>query len=271
MTTNISKAKEVLIFDIEVFKHDTIIVFKRYNMHGYLSMHNDFKGLKDLIKDKLLVGFNNYNYDNYILAAILQGKSQEEIKKINDYIISGGDVKNLGLNKEVYSINSLDTYQELPNRISLKEFQANYGMDIEETPIPFDLNRPLTGVELDLVKKYCQHDVFATEKLLTERIESYFNPKIQLCNMSDKNSIRWNTTTIAADILTNGNKTIPWNDTKFNIMLLKFVPVEVVAYWAKNFIESAQGESVSAFNVEVDGYKLSFGFGGLHQGEKNNI
>ena len=268
MTTNISKAKEVLIFDIEVFKHDTIIVFKRYNMHGYLSMHNDFKGLKDLIKDKLLVGFNNYNYDNYILAAILQGKNQEEIKKINDYIISGSDVKNLGLNKEVYSINSLDTFQELPNRISLKEFQANYGMDIEETPISFDLNRPLTGAELDLVKKYCQHDVFATEKLLNERIESYFNPKIQLCNMSDKNSIRWNTTTIAADILTDGNKVIPWKDTKFNIMLLKFVPVEVVAYWAKNYIESAQGKSVSAFNIEVDGYNLSFGFGGLHLGEK---
>lgn len=268
MTTNISKAKEVLIFDIEVFKHDTIIVFKRYNMHGYLTMHNDFKGLKDLIKDKLLVGFNNYNYDNYILAAILQGRNQEEIKKINDYIISGGDTKNLGLNKEVYSINSLDTYQELPNRISLKEFQANYGMDIEETPIPFNLNRPLTNKETELAKKYCQHDVYSTEKLLNERIEPYFNPKIQLCNMSGKNSIRWNTTTIAADIITGGNKVIPWNDTKFNIMLLKFVPVEVVAYWAKNYIESAQGKSVSSFNIEVDGYNLSFGFGGLHQGEK---
>lgn len=81
MTKEIKQAKEILIFDIEVFKHDTIIVFKRYNMHGYLTMHNDFKCLKDLIKDKLLIGFNNYSYDNYILAAILQGKSQEEIKK----------------------------------------------------------------------------------------------------------------------------------------------------------------------------------------------
>ena len=267
MTKEIKRAKEILIFDIEVFKHDTVIVFKRFNQPGYLPMHNDFRDLKDLIKDKLLVGFNNYNYDNYILAAILQGKSQEEIKKINDYIISGGDTKNLGLNKEVYSINSLDTYQELPNRLSLKEFQANYGMDIEETPIPFDLNRPLTSKETELIKKYCEHDVYATEKLLNERIESYFNPKIQLCNLSGKNSIRWNTTTIAADILTNGNKTIPWNDTKFNIMLLKFVPVEVVAYWAKKYINSAKGKSVSAFNITVDGYNLSFGFGGLHQGE----
>lgn len=268
MTTNISKAKEVLIFDIEVFKYDTIIVFKRFNQPGYLPMHNDFKDLKNLIKDKLLIGFNNYNYDNYILAAILQGKSQEEIKKINDYIISGGDVKNLGLNKEVYSLNSLDTYQELPNRLSLKEFQANYGMDIEETPIPFNLNRPLTSKETELVKGYCKHDVFATEKLLNERIEPYFNPKIQLCNMSGKNSIRWNTTTIAADILTDGSKVIPWNDTKINTRLLKFVPVKVVAYWAKNYIESAQGKPVSAFNIEVGGYNLSFGFGGLHQGEK---
>lgn len=268
MTTNISKAKEVLIFDIEVFKHDTIIVFKRYNMHGYLTMHNDFKCLKDLIKDKLLIGFNNYSYDNYILAAILQGKNQEEIKKINDYIISGGDVKNLGLNKEVYSINSLDTYQELPNRLSLKEFQANFGINIEETPIPFDLNRPLTNAELDLVKKYCQHDVYSTEKLLNERIESYFNPKIQLCNMSGKNSIRWNTTTIAADILTDGNKTILWNDLKINPRLFNFVPDEVKNYWANNYKNSALGKSISALNIDIDGYNLSFGFGGLHQGEK---
>ena len=268
MTTNISKAKEVLIFDIEVFKHDTIIVFKRYNMHGYLSMHNDFKGLKDLIKDKLLVGFNNYNYDNYILAAILQGRNQEEIKKINDYIISGGDTKNLGLNKEVYSINSLDTYQELPNRISLKEFQANYGMDIEETPIPFDLNRPLTSKETELVKGYCKHDVFATEKLLNERIEPYFNPKIQLCNISGKNSVRWNTTTIAADIITDGSKTILWNDLKINPRLFNFVPDEVKNYWANNYKNSALGKSISALNIDIDGYNLSFGFGGLHQGEK---
>lgn len=267
MTKEIKQAKEILIFDIEVFKHDTVIVFKRFNQPGYLPMHNDFKDLKDLIKDKLLIGFNNYSYDNYILAAILQGKSQEEIKKINDYIISGGDTKNLGLNKEVYSINSLDTYQELPNRLSLKEFQANYGMDIEETPIPFDLNRPLTSKETELIKKYCEHDVYATEKLLNERIESYFNPKIQLCNMSDKNSIRWNTTTIAADILTDGNKVIPWKDTKINIRLLKLVPVEVVAYWIEYFPNSAKGKSVPAFNIEVDEYNLSFGFGGLHQGE----
>ena len=268
MTKEIKQAKEILIFDIEVFKHDTIIVFKRFNQPEYLPMHNDFKDLKDLIKDKLLVGFNNYSYDNYILGAILQGRNQEEIKKINDYIISGGDVRELGLNKEVNSINSLDTFQELPNRLSLKEFQANYGMDIEETPIPFNLNRPLTNTETELVKKYCQHDVYSTEKLLNERIESYFNPKIQLCNMSDKNSMKWNTTTIAADILTGGNKVIPWNDTKIITKLLKLVPAEVVVYWAKNYIESAQGKSVSAFNVEVAGYNLSFGFGGLHQGEK---
>lgn len=268
MIKEIKPSKEFLIFDIEVFKYDTIIAFKRFEKLGYFTFHNSFKDIRRFIKDKLLVGFNNYNYDNYILAAILQGKSQEEIKQISDYIISGGDVKALGLNREVYSFNSLDVYQELPNRLSLKEFQANYGMDIKETPIDFDLNRPLNGDELDSVRKYCTHDVFATEKLLKERIESYFNPKIQLCNMSGKNSIRWNTTTIAADIITDGNKVIPWNDLKINPRLFNFVPDEVKNYWANNYKNSALGKSVSALNIDVDGYNLSFGFGGLHQGEK---
>lgn len=268
MIKEIKPSKEIIIFDIEVFKYDTIIAFKRFEKLGYFTIHNSFKDLKSLIKDKLLIGFNNYNYDNYILTAILQGKSQEEIKKISDYIISGGDVKALGLNREVYSFDSLDVYQELSNRISLKEFQANYGMDIKETPIDFDLNRPLNSDELDSVRKYCTHDVFATEKLLNERIESYFNPKIQLCNMSGKNSIRWNTTTIEADIITDGNKIIPWNDLKINPRLFNFVPDEVKEYWANNYKNSALGKSVSAFNVSVDEYNLSFGFGGLHYGEK---
>lgn len=268
MMKEIKPSKEILIFDIEVFKYDTIIAFKRFEKLGYFTFHNSFKDIRSFIKDKLLIGFNNYNYDNYILAAILQGKNQEEIKQISDYIISGGDVKALGLNREVYSFNSLDVYQELPNRLSLKEFQANYGMDIKETPIDFDLNRPLNSDELDSVRKYCTHDVFATEKLLKERIESYFNPKIQLCNMSGKNSIRWNTTTIAADIITDGSKTILWNDLKINPRLFNFVPDEVKNYWANNYKNSALGKSISALNINIDGYNLSFGFGGLHQGEK---
>lgn len=57
-------------------------------------------------------------------------------------------------------------------------------------------------------------------------------------------------------------------DTKINLRLLKLVPVEVVAYWIEYFPNSAKGKSVPAFNIEVDGYNLSFGFGGLHQGDK---
>ena len=60
--------EEYLFYDIEVFSHDALVVFKDINKKLIKVFHNDFIGLVEFIKDKILVGFNNYWYDDKILT-----------------------------------------------------------------------------------------------------------------------------------------------------------------------------------------------------------
>ena len=59
-----------------------------------------------------------------------------------------------------YKLNliTLDVMQELPLGVGLKSSQANLGMSIVETPIDFNLDRPCTKEELNLLIKYCMLD-----------------------------------------------------------------------------------------------------------------
>ena len=143
----------------------------------YRVIHNDKDELKDyidtLIKSKsILVGFNNYYYDDIVLAGVLLGKDPYEISK---KLIKGERVN--------YKLNmiTLDVIQELPLGVGLKSSQANLGMSIVETPIDFNLDRKLTKEELDLLIKYCKNDVKDTEMLFKMR-KDYFQAKFEIVN-----------------------------------------------------------------------------------------
>ena len=163
----------IITYDCEVLKYDWIMVFKEGN--DYRVIHNNREELKayvdKLIEDKsILVGFNNYNYDNIIVAGILLNRNPYELSKK----IIKGNRPNLKLN-----VISLDVMQELPLGVGLKSSQANLGMSIVETPIDFNLDRPCTKKELDLLIKYCKNDVKDTEMLFIKR-QDYFQSKFEI-------------------------------------------------------------------------------------------
>ena len=64
----------IITYDIEVLKNDWIMVFKEGK--DYRVIHNNKEELKAYI-DKLnsdksiLVGFNNYHYDDIVMAGVL--------------------------------------------------------------------------------------------------------------------------------------------------------------------------------------------------------
>ena len=62
----IESLDELLFYDIESFKHDAMVVFKDINYNIVGEFHNNFEGIHDVIQDKILVGFNNYHYDDYV-------------------------------------------------------------------------------------------------------------------------------------------------------------------------------------------------------------
>ena len=87
---------ELLFYDIEVFAHDALVVFKDINKKLKRVFHNNFVQLADFIKGKTLVGFNNYYYDDKILIYMLDLKTPEQIKDLNDRIIGKENVKFIG-------------------------------------------------------------------------------------------------------------------------------------------------------------------------------
>ena len=167
----------IITYDIEVLKYDWIMVFKEGD-NDYRVIHNDTKELEAYIdslnKSKaILVGFNNYHYDDVVLAGVLLGKDPYEISK---KLVVNGERVNYKLN-----MITLDVMQELPLGVGLKSSQANLGMSIVETPIDFNLDRPCTKEELDLLIGYCKNDVKDTEMLFKKRAD-YFQAKFEIVN-----------------------------------------------------------------------------------------
>jgi hypothetical protein len=159
------------VFDIEVFKFDWLVVFKSIRTGEYTVIHNDNYAVKEFMTaDKLLAGFNNKHYDNYILKAILCGADNALVKEINDFIIDG----NLGfehwfLRENRAWFNSFDIRDDMQQGLSLKAIEGHLGSNIEESSVPFDIDRPLTESELKETIEYCKHDVDTTEQIVKLR------------------------------------------------------------------------------------------------------
>lgn len=173
--------EDLLFFDIEVYKHNSFVVFKNIDKEtvGIFTDKGEFEGLRKFIKDKTLVGYNNNYYDNKILRAMVDGKEQSKIKQINDNIITGEYVNYASVPNPTY-----DCFQQIDvSSPSLKKIEGNTGRMILETDIGFDIDRELTDEELEQEMKYCAYDVENTIDVFKERKSNYFDIKENLTDM----------------------------------------------------------------------------------------
>lgn len=246
---------DLLFYDIEVFEFDSMVVFKDIDKKVVRIFHNDFSGLGELVKGKTLVGFNNHHYDDKILSYMLDKKPQWLIKQLNDKIISGENVKMFKRFK------SLDCFQQIDvSRPSLKKIQGAMGRLILESSVPFTIQKPLSGLQLQETLFYCGYDVDTTIDIYKLRIKSYFQPKLSLVDMLGKEeALNWNTTTISANLLL--EKPLPkWSSIRISEELLNLVPIEVRDLWLN--------KDSGAVTIEEFGNEIQFGFGGLHGAHK---
>lgn len=173
----------IIVYDIEVFKYDNIVVFYDTSTHKWSVFHNDNDGVRNFMlqPNAIFCGFNNKHYDNHIIKAMCCGASPELVKQINDFIIvddrPGWEHYFLRQNK--FWFDSFDLMDDTQLGTSLKHIEAHLGWDIEESEVDFDIDRPLTQEEIDKTIFYCKHDVKATAKLLTLR-KNYLECKIHL-------------------------------------------------------------------------------------------
>lgn len=171
----------LIIYDVEVFKHDWIVVFKDNKTGTYTVIHNDNEALKMAINnDDIYIGFNSKHYDQYIIKAIAADFTPEEVKKLNDYIIGGGQGWEYPpLQGFYFNINNIDIRDDMQQTLSLKSIEGHLGLPIKESNVDFNIDHSLTKKELEEVIKYCKYDVDSTEEIVNLRTD-YLKTKANL-------------------------------------------------------------------------------------------
>lgn len=274
--------EDLLFYDIEVMEYDALVVFMDINKNEVAHFWNNrdrkvqeepsgFEGIVELINGKTLVGYNNYSYDDNILTLMMnQSTSLVEILKANnDRIVRGEGFSG----KKSPLIRSIDTMQQIDvSHPSLKQIEGNMGMSIVESSVDFNIGRPLTDAERDEMLYYCRHDVMATVDVYKLRQKSYFEVKDGLVTMLPEDdrekAMRWNTTTLSANILLSDNKLVAWEKHKVPeeyVRNVSGIPTEVWDMWKECTAsdEAVMGKGKSK-TIKRYGCNFVFGMGGLH-------
>lgn len=255
-------------FDFEVTKYDWLLVIKIKNTGQYHIFHNNPQGVEDFINDCnfIYVGYNNKGYDNYILKGVLNHYLPEDIKDINDWIIKD---KLPGwqypYDQPFIAIPpTCDISLDIVPMRSLKECEGNMCMDIQESTIDFNINRPWTKEEFEEMVYYCKHDVDATERLIDERID-YLEAKVTLAEMCgydiEKALYKTNGQMVAISL---GAEKQEWDDESDyeypESVDFDLVPKEVIEFFNR-FKETGTKEE---FNYTLAGCPHKYGLGGIH-------
>ncbi len=216
-------------------------------------------------KSSIFVGFNNYHYDDVVLAGLLMGYNAYEITQ---KIITGKTRMNFKFN-----LISLDVMQELQLGVGLKSSQANLGMSIVETPIDFNLDRPLTKEELNKLIGYCKNDVNDTELLFNKR-KDYFQAKFEIVNEFglDPANVKKTRAILSSKVLQCRQYTPPKDRLHIDYdphIEFEKIPSNVVDFFKKCEYDYRCGgdfEEIESrkLNLHIANVPHTIGFGGLH-------
>lgn len=248
-------------YDFEVFVKDWLVVIINPYEKIETVIVNDKKQLEEYYeahKNEIWVGYNNRRYDQYILKAILCGFDPKEV---SDYLI----VKNKGgwqYSSLMNKIPMINFDVMLKNDGGLKSLEGFMGNDIQETSVPFDIDRKLTAGELAETIKYCKHDVEQTIEVFLNRKEE-FDAALGLVKIFDL-PMKFMGKTGAqrvAHIL--GGRGVHYHDEmEFEIVpTLKLDKYKYIANWYR---DPKNRDYKKKQIVEVAGIPHTFAWGGLH-------
>lgn len=276
----------VWFFDFEVTEYDWLICAKHWKTQRRFYAHNDNLAVINWIReeDPIITGYNIKHYDNYIMKGVLAEYEPARIKSINDFIIKEGKFGweyDFGEYRFLKVPPSCDLIQDVVGRFSLKEIEGNLCLNIVESTVSFDINRPLNNLELEEMTEYCWHDVDAVEELWNVRYNNYILPKIHVgekAGLSPEKSLYYTNAQLTALILK--AEPVARNDEYDYVypktLDLKRIPKEVIEFVekykrgeikvGKDDMEDEEKMSKSKFKLpfNVQGVPHIMGLGGLH-------
>lgn len=262
----------LIIYDVEVFAFDWIVVFKDVESGVHTVIHNDSEALRECIfEDGIYVGFNSKHYDQFIIKAAVCDFSPQEIKTLNDFLIGGGRGWEYAPLKEFYfRFNNVDIRDDVQLGLSLKAIEGHMGMDIQETEVSFDLDRPLTEDELRQTVYYCTHDVDATHELMKLRAD-YLKTKKNLgkrAGIDEAKSLAATNAKLTAMMLRAERK--EWDDGR-EYVYPENLDTAVIPKPILDFFETIHDMSIpddvlfkTSFEIEIGGMPCKYAWGGVH-------
>lgn len=248
-------------YDFEVFKYDWLVVIINPVNRTKTVIINDKKKLEkyyDDFKNDIWIGYNSRNYDQYILKGIL---CDFDPKEINDYIIEKG--KKGWQYSSLFRKYKLNNYDVSTKFYGLKQLEAFMGNDIEETSVPFDIDRKLTEEEIQETVHYCTHDVEQTiEVFLQRKVE--FDAQMALIKLFDLplDCITKTQAQLAAIIL-KANRRQEFDD-EWDIRMPDTLKLDKYRYIADWFLNHENHDSKKSLTTNVAGIPHIFAWGGLH-------
>lgn len=249
----------LIFYDYEVFKYDWLVVFYDAINDKKTVIVNNKESLEKFHKvhqDHIYVGFNSRGYDQYIHKGILCGFDPYDISQ---WIITkkrkGWEYSDLFRKIKMYNY---DVFKGKTD-VGLKTLEAFMGNNIEETSVPFDIDRKLTITEIQETIKYCTHDVMQLVEVFNRRIDD-FKTHLAMINEFELglNHISKTTAQLIAVIL--GSVKTEYND-EWDIYLpdtLRLNKYWHIGEWFKN------NRSLDPYITTVAGVKHVFADGGLH-------
>lgn len=270
---------QIIVYDIEVFAYDWIVIFFDTVSRQYYVYHNDNQSVRDFMSapNRIFCGFNNKHYDNHVVKAICCGADPALVKQINDFIIvderNGWD--HWFLRKHKFWFDSFDLMDDCQVGTSLKSIEAHLGLPIVESEVDFNIDRPLTPEELESTIKYCKYDVAYTTKLLTLR-KGYLDAKLNVGRrkgMKDAKALYMTNARLTAAFL-DAVPTARYDEREYvypDNLDKSLIPSEVLRFFDQ--VQDLSIPSSELFNQKlkflVDGAEAIVGFGGIHHAQPN--
>lgn len=267
-----SDEMRLISYDCEVFAYDWLVVFKDKETGQRTRIWNDNEALKmALSEDGIYVGFNSKHYDQFIIKAIAAGFTPQEIKQVNDYIIGGGQGWDCPLLKDFYfAFNNVDIKDDMQMGLSLKAIEGHLGLSVQESTVPFDIDRPLTEEERRETEFYCDHDVDTAERLIDIR-KDYLKNKVQigrLAGLSDVKAMGMTNAKLTAAMLKASKK--PHDDERQYVypenLKKEYIPPEVFAFFDKMYDLTISDKDLFSgkLDFQIGDCPGVIGYGGIH-------
>ena len=267
----------IIAFDMEVMKYDWLLCAVDVAGGDWIVIHNDPAAVYQLMNSgHVLAGFNSKWYDNGILKAIDAGGTNTEVKEVNDWIIGGNSYWEHPLcRRSQTKFRYMDIKDDMYAGLSLKEIEGHLGMNIVESSIPWDLDRPLTQEELDEMIRYCKWDVTALIEIIKLR-KDYLQTKMNLVAEKGGDPLRaleMTNAKLTAWYL--GAQKVAYCDERDyeppDIVDFDLIPDGVVDFFSKMYDPDISDEELFKMSHTelIHGVEVEYGFGGLHGSPKN--